>query len=121
MAKSSIDTALLYSVLDAARREKDLSWRMLAADIGVSPSLLSRLGNDLTPDTKGFASIVTWLGMPAETFITGDGSRASKPDSALMAEMSALLRASKDLSEIDVTYLEEVIAATVKRARAQGT
>ena len=55
MAKTTINTAALYSALDAARQERQLSWRALAGEIGVSPSLLSRLGNGLKPDTDGFA------------------------------------------------------------------
>ena len=45
MAKTTINPALLYSALDAARQERGVSWRALAKEIGVSPSLLSRLGS----------------------------------------------------------------------------
>ena len=121
MAKTTINAALLYSTLDAARQERQLSWRSLAADIGVSPSLLSRLGNGLKPDTDGFATLVGWLGMPAEQFFTSDPSTdrsGQEPD--LMAQLAPLLRARKDLNESDVRYLEQVISATVERARAKG-
>lgn len=121
MAKTTINAALLYSTLDAARQERQLSWRSLAADIGVSPSLLSRLGNGLKPDTDGFATLVGWLGMPAEQFFIADPSNdrsSQEPD--LMAQLAPLLRARKDLNESDVRYLEQVISATVERARAKG-
>ena len=64
MAKTTINTAALHSALDAARQERQISWRALAGEIGVSPSLLSRLGNGLKPDTDGFATIVAWLTIP---------------------------------------------------------
>jgi transcriptional regulator with XRE-family HTH domain len=122
MAKTTINTALLHSALDAARQERQLSWRALAGEIGVSPSLLSRLGNGLKPDTDGFATIVGWLKLPAEQFFEHDGQKdiedVRQPD--LMAQLAPLLRARKDLSETDIEYLEQVIGATVKRARAQG-
>ena len=38
----------------------------------------------------------------------------------LMAQLAPLLRARKDLSETDVKYLQQVIGATIERARAQG-
>ena len=41
-------------------------------EIGVSPSLLSRLRNGLKPDTDSFATIVRWLGIPAERFFVGE-------------------------------------------------
>ncbi|OZF44910.1 transcriptional regulator [Rhodococcus sp. 14-2470-1b] len=122
MAKTTINTAALYAALDAARQERQLSWRALAGEIGVSPSLLSRLGNGLKPDTDGFATIIAWLRMPAEDFFERDGKRAAfddrEPD--LMAQLAPLLRARKDLSETDVRYLQQVIGATIERARAQG-
>jgi transcriptional regulator with XRE-family HTH domain len=122
MAKTTINTALLYSALDAARQERRLSWRALAKEIGVSPSLLSRLGNGLKPDTDGFATIVAWLRLPAEQFFESDhepqGAEEREPD--LMAQLAPLLRARKDLSETDVEYLQQIIGATIQRARAQG-
>ncbi len=123
MAKTTINTALLYSALDAARQERRLSWRALASDIGVSPSLLSRLGNGLRPDTDGFATIVQWLKLPAENFFDqGDATNADgeqrEPD--LMAQIVPLLRARKELDETDIKYLQQVIGATIERARAQG-
>jgi len=122
MAKTTINAALLYSSLDAARQQRKLSWRGLAAEVGVSPSLLSRLGNGLKPDTDGFATIVAWLKLPAEQFFAGDQPQGEgesrEPD--LMAQLAPLLRARKDLSETDIKYLQQIIGATVERARAQG-
>lgn len=122
MAKTTINTAALYSALDAARQERQVSWRALAGEIGVSPSLLSRLGNGLKPDTDGFATIIGWLRLPAEQFFVRDGDESAdevrEPD--LMAQLAPLLRARKDLSETDIKYLQQVIGLTVKRARAQG-
>jgi len=122
MAKTTINTAALYSALDAARQERQLSWRALASEVGVSPSLLSRLGNGLKPDTDGFATIIAWLRLPAEGFFEHDGESlaedAREPD--LMAQLAPLLRARKDLSETDINYLQQVIGLTVERARAKG-
>ncbi len=123
MAKTTINTALLYSALDAARQERRLSWRALAGEIGVSPSLLSRLGNGLRPDTDGFATIVRWLKLPAEDFFDqsdADSASGGQGEPDLMAQIVPLLRARKDLDETDIKYLQQVIGATIERARAQG-
>lgn len=122
MAKTTINTAALHSALDAARQERGLSWRALAGEIGVSPSLLSRLGNGLKPDTDGFATIVAWLKLPAEQFFDrdGDDNGADTREPDLMAQLVPLLRARKDLSETDIKYLEQVIGLAVGHARAQG-
>ena len=101
MAKTTINTAALHSALDAARQERQISWRALAGEIGVSPSLLR---------------------LPAEDFFEHEGERDANDDREpdLMAQLAPLLRARKDLSETDVKYLQQVIGATIERARAQG-
>lgn len=116
MSRTKIDVPALYGALNAAREERRLSWRALAKEMEVSPSLLSRMANGYRPDADGFATLVRWLRMPAETFMTGEGNDVEQPD--LGVELAPLLRARKDLTEADVTYLEEVIQATVRRARA---
>jgi len=116
MAKTKINVATLYGTVNAARESRALSWRQVAKEMGVSPSLLSRMGNGFRPDADGFATIVRWLGMPAENFMEGEEVDETEPD--LAAELAPLLRASKDLNSDDVRYLEEVIQATIRRAKA---
>ena len=78
MARTKIDVQGLYAALDAERIAHGWSWRQLAKEIGVSPSLLSRLGNELRPDADGFATLVRWLNMPAEQFMVDiNGERGS--------------------------------------------
>ena len=114
--RTRVDVRALHAALDAERQARELSWRQLAKEIGVSPSLLSRLGNDLRPDADGFATLVRWLNMPAEQFMTSgaDDEKRSQPD--LLTQLAPLLRARQDLDARDVAYLEEVIRATVRHA-----
>jgi transcriptional regulator with XRE-family HTH domain len=116
MAKISADR--LYTALNAARLGRGISWRALAKDIGVSASLLSRISNGQKPDADGFATIVRWLGLPAEQFIDDENEMPATPD--VLVQLAPLLRAQKDLDENDVKYLEQVIAATLERARSKS-
>ncbi|TQM84507.1 helix-turn-helix protein [Saccharothrix saharensis] len=115
--RTSVDVNSLYAALDAAREAKSMSWRQLAKEIGVSPSTMSRLANDLKPDVNAFAAMVTWLGVPAERFMIDEGSaqhpRPEEPP--LMAELAPLLRARSDLRPEDVEHLEEIINSAVRR------
>jgi transcriptional regulator with XRE-family HTH domain len=117
MAKTRIDARALQGALDHVRMEKGLSWRQLAGQIGVSPSLLSRLRNGYKPDAEGFMTLVGWLGMSAERFLIEEDSTSPQPQ--LMAELAPLLRARKDLDETDVEMLEKVIAATLEAVNAK--
>ncbi|MDA8295256.1 MAG: helix-turn-helix domain-containing protein [Actinomycetota bacterium] len=119
MTRTKIDVHGLYAALDAERTARGWSWRQLAKEIGVSPSLLSRLGNELRPDADGFATLVRWLNMPAEQFmIDVDGQRGTQTEPDLVTQLAPLLRARQDLDKRDVAYLEEVIRATVRHVHA---
>lgn len=116
MTKTKVDVDALYGALDAARKARGLSWRQAAGEIGVSPSLLSRLANGLRPDADGFVTLTRWLGMPADTFVAADDQPSRQAEPA--AQVVPLLRAQSNLSPEDLRYLEDVIQATLRRARA---
>ena len=61
--------------------------------------------------------MTTWLRMPAESFYLGVEETDEEPD--LVASLSPHLRARSDLTEKDVSYLEEVIAAAAKRFKSE--
>jgi transcriptional regulator with XRE-family HTH domain len=118
MARTRVNVSALYAALDAARTKKELSWRQLAAEVGVSPSTMTRMANGNRPDVDAFLALVQWLGIPAETFMVDpeDSQREDRVEEPeLMAQLAPLLRARSDLRADDVTYLEEVIGAAMRR------
>lgn len=116
MPKNQIDVAKLYGALDGARAERGLSWRALAKELGVSPSMLARIGNGYKPDADGFITLTRWLGVPAESF-TVDPSTEVRDQPDLMSELKPLLRARRDLNKRDINYLEEIFQASVRRVQ----
>ena len=118
MARARLDVAALYAALDKEREARGLSWRMLAKEVGISPSTLSRMANGQRPDVDAFAALTSWLGIPPETYLVSEMPTAeTEPD--LMTELAPLLRARADLKPDDVAYLEELIGAAVRRFRAE--
>ncbi|MER6591386.1 helix-turn-helix domain-containing protein [Micromonospora purpureochromogenes] len=61
MAQTRINVPALYAALDAARKSKNLSWRQLAAEVGCSPSTMTRLANGYRPDADAFMTLTQWL------------------------------------------------------------
>lgn len=116
-AGPTVDVKSLHAALDAARERQDLSWRQLAKELRVSASTISRMTQGLRPDVTAFAAMTTWLRMPAEDFYVGAESPTEEPD--LVASLGPLLRARSDLTEKDVSYLEDVIAAAAKRFQSE--
>jgi transcriptional regulator with XRE-family HTH domain len=103
--------------MDAARTQARLSWRQLAKELDVSASTISRMAQGLRPDVSAFAAMTTWLRMPAETFYVNVEKSDEDPD--LVASLGPLLRARSDLTEKDVSYLEDVIAAAARRFKSE--
>lgn len=66
---SESGSAQLGAMLKARRRERRLSLRDLAAEIGVSLNTLSRVERGHVPDLKNFQRIAEWLEVPAETLL----------------------------------------------------
>ena len=116
MAQTNIDVPKLVSVLHARINAEKISWRQAAEQIGVSPSLLSRLRNNQRPDLDAYVGIVRWLNMSTEDFIARDGQQDEQPE--LTSEVSALLRARRDLSDGDKTLLENVFKSGLQVVRS---
>lgn len=112
----AVDVKSLHAALDHAREEKGLSWRQLAKELDVSASTLSRMVNGLKPDVSAFATMTTWLKMPADSFFRVSPSADEEPE--LVVQLAPLLRARRDLDDKDVEYLEELIGGAVRRFRA---
>lgn len=114
-----VDVAKLYDALQAERRTRELSWRQLAQQAGVSPSLLSRMGNGQRPDLDGFIALVQWLGEKAETFmVTPDDQNEPATRADLATEVAVLLRSRDDLDDTDKRYLQDIVEATLRRVRS---
>lgn len=118
MPGTQLDVHLLHAALDAARRERGLSWRAVAHQAGVSPSTLTRLGDGKRPDVDGFAALVRWLGLPAERFFTG--AEDEEAQGSVLAAISAYLRASKELTPEWAETIDAMIGAAYERAIAHG-
>lgn len=113
-----IDVTRLYRALDTQRRARELSWRQLAAEARVSPSLLSRMAKEHKPDLESFAALVQWLGVPAEQFMRDpEGEQGEGNAPAFETKLMPLLRAERDLSDEDREYLMQMVAATMKYLR----
>jgi transcriptional regulator with XRE-family HTH domain len=115
MAQTRINVPALYAALDAARKSKNLSWRQLAAEVGCSPSTMTRLANGYRPDADAFMTLAQWLRMPAETFwISEEDEESDDEQPELLAEVGVLLRARKDLGEEEKQHLQNVLEAAMK-------
>jgi transcriptional regulator with XRE-family HTH domain len=112
-----VDVDRLFGVLEDRVTSEGVSWRAAAAQIGVSPSLLSRLRNGMRPDLDAYLRIVRWLGLSADDFLIGDRPSDERQEPELGTEISALLRARKDLTDEDKDMLESIFRSSLQHVR----
>lgn len=117
MPKARIAVYDLYASLDEQRRSRDMSWRALARELGVSPSTMTRLSNGLRPDADTFAAMVSWLNMPADSYIMRDDEPPSPQQPDVLVQVQALLRSRKDLDEDQREMLAEVLRAAYRHVQ----
>lgn len=112
-----VDVEGLYGALDVKRRAENLSWREVAAAIGVSASTLTRMAQGASPDVEGFGKMVRWIGVSADEFIARPKARAPKKQDELLVVVSRHLRASKELDPKSAKALEGIIEAALKQMK----
>jgi len=62
------DAKALYVALDEQRRTREMSWEQVAAAIGVSVGTITRTRTIGRLEVDEMLAMVSWLGVPAETF-----------------------------------------------------
>lgn len=112
----TFDNEGFFSALDATRQARELSWRTVAKETGVSPSTLTRIGQGRRPDVDSFAALAAWAGTDPEGFFLREGDDARRGSDPL-AEISVLLRRDPNLSTEAASALDELVKATYSRLR----
>lgn len=78
---------------------------------------ISTATSGFLPDVDGFAALVSWLGLPAERFFTGDDHEAEE---SVLGAISAYLRASKELPPEWAATIEAMVATAYEQALVHG-
>jgi transcriptional regulator with XRE-family HTH domain len=118
MPETMIDVPGLAAAMEIRVKTAEISWRTAAGEIGVSPSLLTRLRNGQRPDLEAFAAITRWLGQPADQFIMSPDTAGMKLEPPLASSMTALLRARRDLNDKDKEFLQQILLAGLRHLQA---
>jgi transcriptional regulator with XRE-family HTH domain len=109
------DVSALYSALDSERFARNLNWKEVSEESGVSASTLTRLSQGRRPDVDSLTALTKWLGMPADRFM-GGRTRAFGAASPL-TQISAIIREDPNLNSDAAAALDELIKATYARLR----
>ena len=110
------DNEAFFDALDAERQARQLTWKQVAAESGVSASTLTRMAQGRRPDVDGLAALTAWSGLAADHYVRSDTER---PEPEPLAMISTYLRADKNLTSEAATALDEVIKVTYERLRTK--
>ena len=117
MTKQRFDAEGFYAALDAQRQSKNLTWKKVAEEAEVSASTLTRMAQGKRPDVDSMAALANWSGLSTDTFVgraeNSDNDTAADP----LAQITAYLRADKQLSPEAAAAMESVIKTTYDRLR----
>ena len=109
--KNEFDIAGFHAALDAQRTAKRLNWKEVAEQSGVSASTLTRMSQGRRPDVDGLALLLAWSGLDASGFLP----QANEPEP--LAQITANLRADKNLKPESAKALGEIIRVAYERFR----
>src|SRR5579872_4798877 len=118
MPETTVIVDALYAALDTKRRSQESSWREIARELDVSPSTFSRMAHGRRPDVDTFATLIRWLNVDADTFMTGGETDESQPNPVVM--VSTYLRSAKNIDGDDAKALEDIFTAAYKRLVNKG-
>lgn len=108
------DSMGFYEALDATRLARQLNWKQVAAQSGVSASTLTRMAQGKRPDVDGLAALVSWSGLKIDDFVR---SETEQREAEPLAMISTYLKADKNLTPEAAAALDQVVKATYDRLR----
>lgn len=113
MSKSEFRMKAFFDALDRERIARDLNWKQVAEQSGVSASTLTRMAQGRRPDVDSLSSLVQWSGLSADQFIGGrtGSSAVTQP----LSEITAVLNADTNLSADGRDTMIDMITAAYLR------
>ena len=112
---SNFDIEGFYAALDAHRASKKKTWKQVANETGVTASTLTRMGQGKRPDVDGLAALASWSGIDVSNFYTSEVLAKKKPET--LAEITALLRADRNLNKESAVALETMLKTAYEHMR----
>ena len=108
----NFDFEAFYKSLSTTVAARDISWKAVSEQTGVSQSTLSRMSKGRQPDAASLTALCAWSGLNPVDF-----TAAPKNDPEPVAMVSRLLRADPNLDEHGADALEAIITTAYERLK----
>jgi transcriptional regulator with XRE-family HTH domain len=110
----SFDGDAFYSALASTVVARDVSWKQVSQETGVSATTLTRMAQGRRPDASSLAALSAWAGINPADFVTRKARSAAEP----LAEISSLLRSDPRLGPDAAVALEAMLHTAYQRLRS---
>jgi len=99
------NVSAFFEVIAEVVTVRGATWKLVASEIGVSPSTLSRRSRGRCPDAATLAALSAWAGVNPADFVARPGNGATSP----LAAISGVLRSDPNLGPEAVRALEAIL------------
>ena len=105
--KQEFDAKSFYSAVDTAVRSRDVRWKDVSADTGISQTTLTRMGQGRQPDAASLAALSAWAGINPADYVSGIASTVEQPRT--LEKVALLFRQDAQLSQDAARSLAEIV------------
>jgi transcriptional regulator with XRE-family HTH domain len=111
------DADSFYRALAATVAAREVTWRKVSEETGVSATTLTRMAQGRKPDASSLAVLAAWAGLDVAKFVE-IGSASPEPESLAMATM--YLRSDPHLNEDQKEMLESMLTSAYVKFRKKA-
>ncbi len=108
----SFDFDAFYRALGATVATRNVSWKKVSEETGVSATTLSRMSKGRQPDSESLTVLAAWAGLNPVDFAKGE-KRTAEP----MALVGKLLRDDPNLDSSGAEALETILKAAYEQLK----
>ena len=108
----NFDFTAFFKALSATVAARNVTWKAVSEQTGVSQSTLSRMSKGRQPDASSLTALSAWSGINPVDF-----TAAPKNDPEAVAMISTLLRADPNLDEDGADALEAIITTAYEKLK----
>ena len=117
------DDTAFFDAIEARRQAENLSWRQLGRKLALSPSTFSRMARGRRPDVETFLRLLSWLDLPAETFMKDLTASTKQADQDTLTVIATALHSDPTIPTGGAGAIEQLLRVAYTRLTAphQGT
>lgn len=117
--KQEFDATGFYSALERSVRTRQVTWKDVSKDTGVSQTTLTRMGQGRRPDAASMAVLSAWAGINPANYVPKKLHRA--PSNNTIENVALLFRQDAELSDEAKKQLETIVTSTYMALKSKPT